>query len=153
MKGKLEHIGDIKELTSGKGTRGSWILWGVKVTVGGEDYGYTGFDKKVMEEKLGKIKLGSIVEFETEEKGDYTNVKDGSDIKVLEEGTGKAGPEPPKPKGPKITHKETENTWKECADFVIGYWKDKKIKVDSVDMVGPSINTLFMDKMKEKRKR
>jgi len=149
-KGKLEQIGEITELASGKGINIAWTLFGSKIIVDGEEYGYSNFKKEVLKGKLEKIKIGSIVEFETEERGEYTNVKSGTDIKVIEEGKGTAGPAPP---GKKLTDNEIENTWKECADFVIKYWNDKKIKIDSVDMIGPSINTLFMDKMKKKRKR
>ncbi len=145
MKGKLEYIGEIKELSSGSGKNGPWKLWGTKLTVNGSDYGYSGFKKKELEEKVAKLKQGSTVEFETEERGEYTNVKKDTEVKVLEEGDGPAGPAPP---APKLTDEEIEKLWKETADFVTGYWKEKKIAVESVEMIGPSINTIYMAKCK-----
>ena len=150
MKGKIENIGELKELSSGAGKNGSWVLWGAKITVDGNDFGYSDFNQEVLKGKLEKLKIGSIIEFETEKRGEYTNVKPQTGVKVLEEGTGTAGPAPP---APKLTDAEIEKTWKESADFVNNYWKEKKIVIDTVEMIGPSINTIFMDKMKEKRKR
>ncbi len=146
MKGKLENIGEIAEVSSGSGKRGPWTLYSAKLTVDGDDYGYSDFDKKVLEEKVSKLKQGSTVEFETEERGEYTNVKPKTEVKVLEEGTGQAGPTPAGK--PKYTDAELENFWKESADFVCAYWKERKVVVDSVDMIGPSINTIYMQKMK-----
>ena len=67
MKGKLENIGEINAVSSGSGKKGPWTLWSTKLTVDGNDYGYSDFDKKVLEDKVSKLKQGSIVEFETEE--------------------------------------------------------------------------------------
>lgn len=148
MKGKLENIGEINAVSSGSGKKGPWTLWSTKLTVDGNDYGYSDFDKKVLEDKVSKLKQGSIVEFETEERGEYTNVKKNTDIKVLEEGTGQAGPAAPIQAVPKLTDEEIEKLWKDTADFVNDYWKQRKIVVDTVDLIGPSINTIYMAKCK-----
>ena len=150
MKGKIENIGELKELSSGTGNKGAWTLWGAIITVDGSVFGYSDFNKDVLKGKLEKLKIGSVVEFETEKRGEYINVKPQTGVKVLEEGKGTAGPASP---APKLTDAEIEKTWKESADFINKYWKEKKIVIDTVEMIGPSINTVFMDKMKEKRKR
>ena len=150
MKGKIDHITEIKELSSGTRAGKTWKLWGATLTVDGNDYGYSDFEKKALEEKVAKLKIGSMIEFETEERGQYTNVKPKTEVKVLQEGTGRAGPAPP---APKITAEETNKVWAESADSVLDYFKKKKIKVDDAASITSSINTLFMDKMKEKRKR
>ena len=153
MKGKIENVAAIENVASGGSGNKAWILWSAKLTVDGNEYGYSDFIKADLEAKCAKLKIGSTVEFETEEKDGYENVKRKTEVTVLEEGTGAAGPAAPLPPAKKITDKEIEKVWKESADFVTGYWKEKKIVVEGVEHISPSINTVFMDKMKEKRKR
>jgi len=155
MKGKIESIGAVENVASGGSGTKAWILWSSALTVDGNEYGYSDFEKKEIEAKVAKLKVGSTVEFETEENKGFVNVKRKTEVKVLEEGTGPAGLDPaaaPKPT-PKLTDKEIEKVWEESADFIVGYWKEKKIVVEGVEHISPSINTVFMDKMKEKRKR
>jgi len=149
MKGKLESISEIKQLQSGSGKKGHWTLWGCNITVDGKEYGVTDFKKEDLEKKTAKLKTGSVLEFETEQRGDYTNVKQKTEIKVLEEGTGQAGPAPaPTPDKPKMTDKEIERIWGETEDAVRGHLKERRVVVEGFDQIGPSVNTIYITKMK-----
>ncbi len=87
MKGKIERIGQIIELKRGQNKKGQeWILYGTHIQVDGKEYGLTGFSKTQLEEKIALISAGDIVEFETEEKDGYLNIKQDSAIKVVQEG-------------------------------------------------------------------
>lgn len=145
MKGKLEKISEIKELKSGSGKKGAWTLWGCTLIVDGNNYGLTDFKKEELEKKTAELKTGSVIEFQTEQRGEYTNVKQETEIKVLEEGKGQAGPTPDVPK---MTDEELQNMWKATMEFVTGQLKDKKIAVEGFDQIGPSINTIYMAKLK-----
>ena len=146
MKGKIERIGEVKQLSTGFSKNKAWTLWGTKLTVDGKDYGYSDFKKEKLEENVSKLKQGSIVEFETEESGEYTNVKRNTTVKVLEEGTGKAGPEPPVPEKDKPTDKEIEQIWKESKDFVLKELEG--VVTQSFADVGPSVNTIGQAKLR-----
>ncbi len=145
MKGKIESIGSIENVASGpgKGTKGAWILWSAALTVDGNEYGYSDFEKKNIEAKVSKLKIGSTVEFETEENKGYTNVKRETEVKVLEEGTGAAGPAaaPAKP-----TDHEIEQIWKKSKDFVLK--EVEGVETNSFADVGPSINTIVQAKLR-----
>ena len=110
MKGKIDHIGAIENVASGMRNKKEWILWSSALTVDGSEYGYSEFEKKDLEAKVAKLKIGSTVEFETEENKGFTNVKRGTEVKVIEEGNGRAGAAPP---APKLTDEIINACWKE----------------------------------------
>ncbi len=143
MKGKIESIGPVENVASGTRNNKAWILWSTKLTVDGNDYGYSDFEKKDLEAKLAKLKIGSTVEFETEEKDGYTNVKRKTEVKVLEEGNGAAGPAaaPAKP-----TDHDIEQIWKKSKDFVLKELEG--VATNSFADAGPSVNTIVQAKLR-----
>lgn len=158
MKGKIEAIGPIENVSSGSGKKGPWILWSAKVNVDGNEYGYSDFEKKDLEAKCAKLKVGSTVEFETEEnKGGFTNVKRKTEIKVLEEGKGAAGPAPAgtatkkKPSVPFMEDKEVFALMDKCIEAVNDSLSKQKIAVQSLDETTTMINSVFIACREERK--
>jgi len=149
VKGVLQQKSEVEERATGPGKNGTWVLWSAILTVDGKEISYTAFnDKEGLEKDVSALKLGSEIEFETEIVKGYLNVKQKTKIKVIKEGDNKPIKVPLAK--PKFDDKELEKIWKDSADFVVKYWEDKGQDTWSVDMIGPAINTLFMQKMKSR---
>jgi len=148
VKGILQQKTEVEERATGQGKNGTWVLWSAILTVDGKEISCTAFnDKAGLEKEISALKLGSEIEFETEMVKGYLNVKQKTKIKVIKEGDGKAVPVPAQK--PKFADDEMEKTWKETADFVTKYWEGKGLTY-TIDMIGPSINTIYIQKMKSK---
>lgn len=103
VKGILEEVAEIKQLRSGtKGDGTPWVLWGTTIKAGGKKYGFSNFEKAKLEEFVKNTPLGSTIEFEIEQKGRYTNVKQDTTIQVIEKGSGQAPPQAAPAPQPKI---------------------------------------------------
>lgn len=75
--GILQEIGEIKQLAVGTSKTGKpWTLWGSDLIVNGVTYGLTNFSESKLKEELGKLAAGDELTFESEQKGEYQNVKD-----------------------------------------------------------------------------
>jgi len=84
MKGKLTEI-EVQESATGKSSKGPWTLFRRKLIVDGEDFGLAEFDESKLKAKLNELNpLPCFVEFETEKKGKYINIKFDS-LKKIEE--------------------------------------------------------------------
>ena len=144
MKGILERFGFVASKSKGVKNKKPWTMWGTNLIVDGKEYGYTGFDKKEMEAKVSKLKVGNIVEFETQVNGKYTNVKPETEVKVL--GQGKPGANMPKSNRETVTDKDIEQMWKDSKDFVLK--EVELVATNSFADVGPSINTITQAKLR-----
>jgi len=87
--GKIQDIEAITELKSGtrqdkkSGKQVPWTLWGQKFLIDGETISATGFSKTDMQEKFGNLKVGHIIEFETEKQGDFVNFKKDAAVTIV----------------------------------------------------------------------
>ena len=144
MKGILEEIKEVKQMSEGVNKKGErWVLWGTKLRIDGRLFGLADFSRSQLEEKLKSLKEGQTLEFVTEKKGEYENIKKDSPIRILEEAKASAR---------FIEQVDIEQVWKDSADCVVDYLTKKKITVESFGEVSSSVNTIFMDKMREKRR-
>lgn len=150
MKGKIENINEIKNLKTGTKDGNQWTLYGTNITINGQKIGLTSFVKQDLEETIANLKVGDKVEVETETDGKYLNLKKGSKIKLINEESNN--------EKKCLTDQEITKIWIDSADEVINHLKTKGFDFSIMTgevwtAVGPSVNTLFMKKMEERRRK
>jgi len=126
VSGKLEAVTEVVKRSEGTTKKGKkWTLWGATLTVGGIDYGVSGFSKGALEKRIEHLRAGQGVQFEAEPKGDFMNITEDSKITVVEI------PEEPAEEELKVERHvvedvpETKTNKKEFWDKRDRYWQDK----------------------------
>ena len=165
MKGQLEAMTELtllKEGTvkSGKNKGRPWKLYGTTLTVNGADYGLTGFSSKELEEKLSVLEINDEIQFETEERDGYVNIKQDTEIQVLgrpvpgEAAPAKEAPKKPALKKPTIPFMKDEEVFAlmdKCIDHIHEKLAKGKIAVQSLDETTTMINSLFIACREERK--
>lgn len=86
MKGILNEVSEIKELSKGTNKKGKpWTLFGVNLKVDDSIVSLTDFSSSILKQKIKDLNAGYLIEFEVEEKGNFLNVL--NEIKVLSKET------------------------------------------------------------------
>ena len=160
MKGKIQEISEVKLLKEGQNKKGrAWTLYGTNLKVGGAMFGMTSFSKKELEEKLRNLSVGQTVEFETEESGDFTNVKKDAEIKVLAQASesDKATPvysSKPSEKKPTVPFMSDEDVFAlmdKCIEAVDKSMTKHEMKVESIAEITTMINSAFIACREERK--
>lgn len=163
MQGKYDGAQDITLLKEGGVGKKAWKLWGTDLIVDGQSYGLTGFSKQEIQDKLDKLKPGMLIAFETEERGNFTNVKPKTEITIVATASANymplakpAPPAMPKPKKlqPTIPFMKDEDIFKlmdDCIKAVHKSLKDQDIAFASLDETTTMINSVFMACREERK--
>jgi hypothetical protein len=170
MKGIYHGAQEIVLLKEGGEGKKAWKLYGADIIVDGESYGISAIKnsadaaKKELQDKLDKLKPGMLIEFETEERGNYVNVKQKTEIKILAESSANYTP-PAKPAQPAATpqaqakkptipfmkDEEIFTLMDSCIKAVNKSLADQQIVVQSLEETTTMINSVFIACREERK--
>lgn len=84
--GIIEEVENCKLLKQGRGKKGPWTLWGSGIIVNGQRYGLSDFNQENLENKICFLAIGDKIEFQAEQNGQYWNIPQDFEVKVLSHG-------------------------------------------------------------------
>lgn len=160
MKGQYQGATEIILLHEGGTGKRAWKLYGTDILVDGKSYGFTRFSKTEIEERLEKLKEGMQIEFETEERGDFVNVKKKTEINVLAQPSAGYKPSNPtalskpvvkKPTVPFMSDKDVFALMDKCIEAIDKSLAKQEITVQSLAETTTMINSVFIACREERK--